>query len=195
MFLAAPFGAFAKATELKKRLVLKEGETIDDYFKLSADASEFKSQIVLHKDWMVNFNVEHSLAPILGFDKTTVIKNVKITTSRHTVQIQVFNSLFFLTNITHLSIFNGKYIPYIFHHSKHTPPGYNIVVNPSNISYKSLTTNVLNTIDVWVIDERGVDVNFNSESLTVELKLIRKAKRLPKHVRNKLARFEVEHFG
>ena len=96
-----------------------------------------------------------------------------------------------MTDISYPSIFNGKYVPFIFHYSKHTAPGFNIVVNPPDISYKSLTTNILHSINLWVVDEYGHDINFNFEELTVELKLIRNLR----HRKRKLeSRFVLDHF-
>lgn len=180
-------------TQLKnKKIDIKDKDGGSDFFALTAATSQFKVQITLKEGWAVNFDVDHSIALLLGFDKTTLLDKPETTTAPHTVQIQVFNSLFFLTDVTYPSIFNGKYIPYIFHYSKHTAPGFNIVVSPADISYKSLTTNILQHIDLWVIDEHGHDVNFNSENLTVELKLIRKLR----HRKRKLeSRYHLDHFG
>ena len=159
---------------------------------MGTQTAELKVQITLRKGWAVKFDVQYSIAAVLGFDKTPLIDKPITTTAPHTVQIQVFNSMFFLTDITYPSIFNGKYVPFIFHYSKHTAPGFNIVVTPPDISYKSLTTNILHHINLWVVDEHGHDVNFNSEELTVELKLIRKLR----HRKRKLeSRFDLDHFG
>ena len=175
-------------TQLKEKTAIKNPEI---FFTLSANISTFKSVITLSGDgWAVDFNVIHSLASVLGFEKK-LIEGKGIHSSKHTVQIQVFNSLLFLTDITYPSILNDKYIPYIYHHSKHTAPGFNIVVEPANISYKSLTTNVLSHINLWVQDEKGHAVNFNNENLTVELKLIRKSRKKHKLKLNN----NTSHFG
>ena len=166
---------------------------IEKCFNLAPNISTFKSVITLAKDWAVQFDVEHSIAPLLGFEKKTLIEGRGSHSSKNTAQIQVFNSLLFLTDITFPSIFNNKYVPYIYHHSKHTPPGYNIVVSPTDITYKSLTTNVLTEINLWVQDEFGRPVNFNSETLTVELKLIRKLRKHRGYKRK--AGLELNHFG
>ena len=66
------------------------------------------------------------------------------------------------------------------------------MVTPPDISYKSLTTNILHHITLWVVDEHGHNVNFNFEELTVELKLIRKLR----HRKRKLeTKFDLDHFG
>ena len=145
------------------------------------------------EDWAVNFNVQHSIAPLLGFE-LKIIEGQGSHSSKNIAQIQVFNSLIFLTDITYPSVFNDKYVPYIYHHSKHTPPGYNIVVSPTDITYKSLTTNILTQITVWVQNEFGQPVNFNSEILTVELKLIRKLKKTTRGYKRK-ANTQMSHFG
>ena len=158
------------------KTTLPNMKEIEKCFILAPNISTFKSVITLSKDWAVSFDVEHSIAPLLGFEKI-LIDGQGSHSSKNTAQIQVFNSLLFLTDVTYPSIINDKYVPYIYHHSKHTPPGYNIVVSPTDITYKSLTTNILSRITIWVQDEKGRDVNFNHEELTVELKLIRKLRK------------------
>ena len=200
VLIALPTGAYeidsifkAILTELKnKKIDIKGKGEETDYFILGTQLAEFKVQITLRQGWAVKFNVEHSIAAVLGFDKTPIIDAPKITTAPHTVKILVFNSMFFLTDITYPSIFNGKYIPFLFHYSLHTAPGYNIVVTPNDVTYKSLTTNILSHINLWVIDEHGHNINFNTEELTVELKLIRK---LRHRKRTLESRFVLDNFG
>ena len=146
-------------------------------FILAPNTSTFKSQITLSKDWAVDFNVDYSIAEVLGFVHTDVLSTNGIHKSENIVQIQVFNSLLFMTNVTYPSIVRGQHRPYIYHHSMRTPPGYNIVVDEPDVAYKSLTASVLDSITVWIEDERGNAVNINNEYLTVELKLIRKLRR------------------
>lgn len=196
--ISLPTGAYeidtintAILSQLKKNDVKKP----EKYFNLTPDPTTFKTVITLSGGYSVNFNVQYSIAYNLGFNKTPILLTSGEHYSVHTAQIQTFNSLLFLTNITYPSIVNNSYKPYIYHYSKNSSPGYNIVVNPSNITYKSLTTNIISTITVWVEDEEGRFVNFNNETLTVELKLIRKVRKQQTRKRTYQTAFIFDYFG
>ena len=178
-------------SQLKAQSVIDPGK----FFNLAPDTTTFKTIITLSNDWSINFNVTYSISSILGFDKKTLLDKNGDHYSSHTAQIQGFNSLLFLTNVTYPSIINDKYVPYIYHYSKNSSPGYNIVVSPNTIAYKSLTTNILSSITVWVEDENGHPVNFNHEELTVELKLIRKIRKQRTRKRNSHGTFILDYFG
>ena len=72
----------------------------EKFFILSPDTTTFKTIISLSENWAVNFNVNHSIAYNLGFDKSTILDTNGEHYSTHTAQIQTFNSLLFLTNIS-----------------------------------------------------------------------------------------------
>lgn len=182
-----PTGAYEIDTiyrALIYQLRIKGYKDSDDNFKLIADSTTFKSIITLKKDWTISFAVPNSLNTILGFNATDILEGESINISPNIVQIQNFNSLLFLCNVTDQSIVNDKYMPCLYHYSKNTAPGFNIVVVPNEILYKSITTNILQHIKVWFVDENGHLVNFNSELLTVELQLVRKLKSTKKRKLN-----------
>ena len=93
------------------------------HFTLGRAGATFKGQITLSDGWAVDFNVEHSIAKLIGFTDTDVLDTDGIHKSKNEVQIQGgFDSLLFLTNITYPSILNGRMVPYIYHYSKNSPP-------------------------------------------------------------------------
>ena len=145
-------------------------------FKLAADLSTFKSYIELGEGWKVNFYVDNSIAPVLGFKKTQAFAGAGLFKSPNIVRINTVNSLLFHTNITEPSMLNHKYVPYIYIYSINIGPGFNVVKRVPFILYKNLTTNVLSNISVWVTDEKEQLIDFNREQLTVELCLRRRLK-------------------
>ena len=150
-------------------------EKPEESFNLKPNSSTFKSFIELGEGWVVDFNVENSIAPVLGYNKKK-LSGQGIYKSDNIVKINSVNSFLFNTNITEPSLLNKKYIPYVYHYSINIGPGYNIVKRIPTIIYKNLTTTVLSTFSVWITNEKEQLINFNGEVLTVEfcLRRIRK---------------------
>ena len=84
------------------------------------------------------------------------------------------------TNKVHLkgdvikgSVVNGKREPILFSFVLDKPAGYKVFCEPETIHYKKINKSVLNTITFYLEDENNEKVDFNQETLTFTLQMIK----------------------
>ena len=71
------------------------------------------------------------------------------------------------------SIQNGLRNPTLFTFVLDKPSGYKIFSEPETINYKKINKSVLNTITFYLEDDNNDEVNFNQETLTFTLQMIK----------------------
>ena len=71
------------------------------------------------------------------------------------------------------SIQNGVRQPILFSFILDKPSGYKIFCEPETIHYKKINKSVLNTITFYLEDDNNEEVNFNGETLTFTLQMIK----------------------
>ena len=73
------------------------------------------------------------------------------------------------------SIVNGirQPIPLVLFKINHKPLGYKVFCEPEAIHYQKLNKSVLNTITFYLVDNINEEVNFNGETLTFTLQMIK----------------------
>ena len=71
------------------------------------------------------------------------------------------------------SIQNGVRQPILFSFVLDKPSGYKVFSEPETIHYKTINKSVLNTITFYLEDDNNKEVNFNSETLTFTLQMIK----------------------
>ena len=143
-----------------------EGSNIT--FSLSANNNTLKS--VLKNSEVIDLKVKRSIAPLLGFSKTTLSPN-KSHTSTSPVQILKFNVLRVECNITTGAYINNQKVHTIHEFFPTVPPGYKIIEVPSKIIYQPVSVSSISHIQLRIIDEHGDLVNFRGETITIRLHL------------------------
>ena len=71
------------------------------------------------------------------------------------------------------SIQNGLRQPILYSFVLDKPSGYKIFCQPETIHYKKINKSVLNTITFYLEDNNNKEVNFNGETLTFTLQMIK----------------------
>ena len=71
------------------------------------------------------------------------------------------------------SIQNGLRQPILYSFVLDKPSGYKIFCEPETIHYKKINKSVLNTITFYLEDENNKKVDFNQETLTFTLQMIK----------------------
>ena len=71
------------------------------------------------------------------------------------------------------SIRNGFRQPRLFSFNSDMPSGYKIFGETETILYKNITKPVLNSITFYLEDDNDDEVNFNAETLTFTLQMIK----------------------
>ena len=123
---------------------------------------------VLHG--VINFDVENSLASLLGFDKQIYSKG-KYTTNK-IVDIMGFNTINIHCKIISIAKDNGKDTDFLYQFNLTEPPGYLINIIPTNILYQNVTKDRIEYKEFHIKDEHGRPVDFNGDVLSFTLHLI-----------------------
>ena len=71
------------------------------------------------------------------------------------------------------SIQDGIRQPILFSFVLDEPSGYKIFCEPETIHYKKINKSILNTVTFYLEDDNNKEVNFNGETLTFTLQMIK----------------------
>ena len=71
------------------------------------------------------------------------------------------------------SVVNGVRQPILFSFVLDKPSGYKIFCEPETIHYKKINKSVLNTKTFYLEDDNNKEVDFNQETLTFTLQMIK----------------------
>ena len=71
------------------------------------------------------------------------------------------------------SIQDGVRQPILFSFVLDKPAGYKVICEPKTILYKKINKSVFNTITFYLEDDNNDEINFNKETLTFTLQMIK----------------------
>ena len=89
------------------------------------------------------------------------------------MNLNTTNKIHLKCNCIHGSIQDGIRQPIINSFVLNKPSGYKIFCQPETIHYKKINKSVLNTITFYLEDDKNKEVNFNGETLTFTLQMIK----------------------
>ena len=119
---------------------------------------------------VVNFDVENSLASLLGFDKQ-IYSRGKYTTNK-IIDIMGFNTINIYCNIISGAKDNGKDTDILYTFNLTEPQGYLINIIATNILYQNVTKDRIEYIEFHNKDEYGRPIDFNGDVLSFTLHLV-----------------------
>ena len=115
------------------------------------------------KQGTISFDVENSIASLLGFRKA-VFKKGKYT-SQKIVDIMGFSTINFHCIVISGAKDNGKDTDILYTFNLTEPPGYLINIIPTNILYQNVTKDRIEYIEFHIKDEHGRPIDFNGDVL------------------------------
>ena len=71
------------------------------------------------------------------------------------------------------SVVDGVRQPILFNFVLDKPSGYKVICEPETIQFKKLNKPVVNTITFYLEDDNNEEVDFNQETLTFTLQMIK----------------------
>ena len=71
------------------------------------------------------------------------------------------------------SVVDGVRQPVLYSFALDKPSGYKVFSEPETIHYKKINKSVLNTINFYLEDDNNKEVDFNGETLTFTLQMIK----------------------
>ena len=116
------------------------------------------------KQGALSFDVENSIASLLGFRKI-VYKQGKYT-SQKIIDIMGFSNINIHCNVISGVIDNGKDTDILYTFNLTEPPGYLINIIPTNILYQNVTKDRIEYIEFHIKDEHGRPIDFNGDVLS-----------------------------
>ena len=162
-------------TVLQRLFIEKTGQKKpESHFALSANKNTLKCILEVQNDsTRVDFNVENTLASVLGFE-------LKIYTrgryeSEKLVNILSVNSILVHCDVIGASRVNGIEAPVIYNFFPDVSPGEKIVSQPLHLIYMPLTMSRISRMTCWMTDQTGKELDLQGEELTLTFH-IRKAK-------------------
>lgn len=164
--------------EIQRQMIISDdydSENNKFYITLSADIAELKAVIdISNRTYLVNFNVENSIGPTLGFyreEEEEMEIGYGYNKSHNIVDITKINLVLVNIDIISGSYVNGNQSPCIYSFDPYkVPPGYKLDErpNPTLIFYPINRTNIHN-LRIWLTDQNNKTVDFRGEKITIKI--------------------------
>ena len=95
------------------------------------------------------------------------------TSDKTILNLNTINKIYLKCDCIDGSIQDGIRQPILFSFVLDKPSGYKVFCQPETIHYKKINKSVLNTITFYLEDDKNEEVNFNGETLTFTLQMIK----------------------
>ena len=121
----------------------------------------------------IRFDENSFFSTILGFTPGWDYKHYNQYLSQKIVNLSNTNKIHLKCDAIDGSVVNGIRQPILYSFVLDKPSGYKIFSEPETIHYKKINKSVLNTITFYLEDDNNKEVNFNGETLTFTLQMIK----------------------
>ena len=121
----------------------------------------------------IKFDEKSFFSTILGFTPGWDYKHYNQYLSQKIVNLSNTNKIHLKCDAIDGSVVNGVRQPILYSFVLDKPAGYKIFSEPETIHYKKINKSVLNTITFYLEDDNNKEVNFNGETLTFTLQMIK----------------------
>ena len=122
------------------------------------------------KQGALSFDIENSLASLLGFRKIIYKKGRH--KSQKIIDIMGFSTINIHCNVISGAKDNGKDTDILYTFNLTEPPGYLINIIPTNILNQNVTKDRIEYIELHIKDEHGRPIDFNGDVLSFTLHLV-----------------------
>ena len=162
--LAIPPGAY-ELEAIEKFVQEKLGKEAE--FELKPNNNTLKSR--LKCAYAINFDVNNSIAPLLGFNSKQLLLPNTWYDSNSPVEIMPVNMIRVDCNISSGCYINGEVGHTIFAFSLNVAPGYKMSLSPQTIIYSPVNVSSIDHIRIDIVDQNGRPINFGGEEVTLRL--------------------------
>ena len=121
----------------------------------------------------IRFDEKSFFSTILGFTSGWDYKSYNKYTSQKIVNLGSTNKINLKCDVINGSIVDGFRQPILYSFVLDKLPGYKVFSEPETIHYKKINKSVLNTITFYLEDDNNEEVDFNGETLTFTLQMIK----------------------
>ena len=138
------------------------------------DDINMKTKLVVQSGIIaIRFDEKSFFSTILGFTPGWDYKHYNKNISQKIVNLGSTNKIHLKCDAINGSIVDGFRQPILYSFVLDKLPGYKVFSEPETIHYKKINKSVLNTITFYLEDDNNKEVNFNSETLTFTLQMIK----------------------
>ena len=121
----------------------------------------------------IRFDEKSFFSTILGFTPGWDYKHYNKYISQKIVNLSNTNKIHLKCDAINGSVVNGLRQPILYSFVLDKLPGYKVFSEPETIQYKKINKSVLNTITFYLEDDNNNEVDFNGETLTFTLQMIK----------------------
>ena len=121
----------------------------------------------------IRFDEKSFFSTILGFTPGWDYKHYNKYISQKIVNLSNTNKIHLKCDCIDGTIQDGIRQPVLFSFVLDKPAGYKVFCEPESIHYKKLNKSVLDTTTFYLEDDNNKEVNFNEETLTLTLQMIK----------------------
>ena len=121
----------------------------------------------------IRFDEKSFFSTILGFTPGWDYKHYNQYLSQKIVNLNSTNKIHLKCDVIDGSVVNGIRQPILYSFVLDKPAGYKVFSEPETIHYKELNKSVLNTVTFYLEDDNNKEVDFNGETLTFTLQMIK----------------------
>ena len=121
----------------------------------------------------IKFDEKSFFSTILGFTPGWDYKHYNKYTSQKVVNLGSTNRIRLKSDVVNGSVVNGLSQPILYSFVLDKLPGYKVFSEPETIHYKKINKSVLNTVTFYLEDDKNEEVDFNGETLTFTLQMIK----------------------
>ena len=121
----------------------------------------------------IRFDEKSFFSTILGFTPGWDYKHYNQYLSQKIVNLSNTSKIHLKCDAIDGSVVNGVRQPILYSFVLDKPAGYKVFCEPETIHYKKINKSVLNTITFHLEDDNNEEVNFNEETLTFTLQMIK----------------------
>ena len=152
--------------EIKRQLSIPIKDEKKIYFKVETTVNRIS--LTLDADHQVDFNVSNSLSSLLGFEKKKYINGYHI--GENLPKITDVNSI-----VIHCDLIEGGYLKGEVSNAIYSFPsfkvgiGYKMNEQPSVLQFFPITKPVIDTIRVWITDEKNNLLEFGGEDVVIDI--------------------------
>ena len=121
----------------------------------------------------IRFDEKSFFSTVFAFTPGWDYKFYNKDTSQKIVNLGSTNKINLKCDVIDGSVVNGVRKPILFSFVLDKPSGYKVFCEPETIHYKKVNKSVLNTITFYLENNNNEQVDFNGETLTFTLQMIR----------------------
>ena len=154
---------------IQQELINSCSSRLDSDFKINIEADTISMKSVLTTSYSIYFNSE--LNTLLRFTNKGYTAGTHI--SEKPVMITTTDKVHLKCDCVDGSIVNGIREQILFSFNLSAPPGYKIIKEPNIILYKKINKTRLDSIQFFLEDSNHNPVDFNGETLTFTIQIIK----------------------